>query len=232
MEENELEEGEAGCFQNGGDDSTIDPDIALSYIGEKLQNVLGHFQKDFEGGVSAENLGAKFGGYGSFLPTYQRSPSWSRLRSSPEVHNYSGPRFPNNLHLEDGRENSFASTSASLSARPGATSGKTATIRDSVKRDVSTLYTHAEELTSNVGLVNKSGNPSEPRTLKVRIKVGAENLSTRQNAEIYSGLGLDDVPDESPTSILQIMTSFPAHGSLLLSPLSDDLIHLFEKGKP
>ncbi|KAL2540516.1 CW-type domain-containing protein [Abeliophyllum distichum] len=253
MEENELEEGEAGCFQNGGDDSTIDPDIALSYIGEKLQNVLGHFQKDFEGGVSAENLGAKFGGYGSFLPTYQRSPSWSRPRSSPEVHNYSGPRFPNNLHLEDGRENSFASTSASLSARPGATSGKTATIRDSVQRDVPTLYTHAEELTSNVGLVKKSGNPCEQRTLKVRIKVGAENLSTRQNAEIYSGLGLDvspssslddnpvvseglcgnnqDVPDESPTSILQIMTSFPAHGSLLLSPLSDDLIHLFEKGK-
>lgn len=24
---------------------------------EKLQNVLGHFQKDFEGGFSAENLG-------------------------------------------------------------------------------------------------------------------------------------------------------------------------------
>lgn len=24
---------------------------------EKLQHVLGHFQKDFEGGVSAENLG-------------------------------------------------------------------------------------------------------------------------------------------------------------------------------
>ena len=24
---------------------------------EKLHNVLGHFQKDFEGGVSAENLG-------------------------------------------------------------------------------------------------------------------------------------------------------------------------------
>ncbi|CAA2988957.1 Hypothetical predicted protein [Olea europaea subsp. europaea] len=32
MKENELEEGEAGCFQNDGDDSTIDPDIALSYI--------------------------------------------------------------------------------------------------------------------------------------------------------------------------------------------------------
>jgi hypothetical protein len=26
---------------------------------EKLQDVLGHFQKDFEGGVSAENLGGE-----------------------------------------------------------------------------------------------------------------------------------------------------------------------------
>lgn len=34
-------------------------DTYLSYLlkDEKLQNVLGHFQKDFEGGVSAENLG-------------------------------------------------------------------------------------------------------------------------------------------------------------------------------
>ncbi|XP_022876551.1 uncharacterized protein LOC111394790 isoform X2 [Olea europaea var. sylvestris] len=253
MEVNELEEGEAGCLLNDGDASTIDPDITLSYIGEKLQNVLGHFQKDFEGGVSAENLGAKFGGYGSFLPTYQRSPSSSRPKSSPEVHNYSAPKFLNNLHSEDSRENSFALTSDSLSSRPGASSGKTAAICDPVKRDVSTLSTHAEEVTSNIGLVKMSGNPSEQRTLKVRIKVDAENLSTRQNAEIYSGLGLDvspssslddnpvvneglcgnnqDVPDKSPTSILQIMTSFPAHGSLLLSPLSDDLIRLFEKGK-
>lgn len=73
----DLEEGEAYSYQNHNDyddDSAIDPDIALSYIDEKIQDVLGHFQKDFEGGVSAENLGAKFGGYGSFLPTYQRSP--------------------------------------------------------------------------------------------------------------------------------------------------------------
>nr|ADV56699.1 CW-type zinc finger protein [Phaseolus vulgaris] len=63
MMESELEEGEACSFQNHEDyDATVDPDVALSYI------------KDFEGGVSAENLGAKFGGYGSFLPTYQRSP--------------------------------------------------------------------------------------------------------------------------------------------------------------
>jgi hypothetical protein len=65
--------------------SCVDPDVALSYIDEKLENVLGHFQKDFEGGVSAENLGAKFGGYGSFLSMYQRSPVCSRPKTSPEV---------------------------------------------------------------------------------------------------------------------------------------------------
>lgn len=31
--------------------------ICLILKDEKLQDVLGHFQKDFEGGVSAENLG-------------------------------------------------------------------------------------------------------------------------------------------------------------------------------
>nr|CAN79066.1 hypothetical protein VITISV_019693 [Vitis vinifera] len=60
------------------DDQNIDIDVALSYIDERLQDVLGHYQKDFEGRVSTENLGAKFSGYGSLLPTYQRSPlMWS-----------------------------------------------------------------------------------------------------------------------------------------------------------
>ena len=32
--------------------------LGLCFLkGVKLQDVLGHFQKDFEGGVSAENLG-------------------------------------------------------------------------------------------------------------------------------------------------------------------------------
>lgn len=31
--------------------------LHFSLKDEKLQHVLGHFQKDFEGGVSAENLG-------------------------------------------------------------------------------------------------------------------------------------------------------------------------------
>jgi hypothetical protein len=58
MEESELEEGEA-CSYNITNEyaGSIDPDNDLSYIDEKLQHILGHFQKDFEGGVSAENLG-------------------------------------------------------------------------------------------------------------------------------------------------------------------------------
>ncbi|KAL2535317.1 CW-type Zinc Finger [Forsythia ovata] len=245
----ELEEGEAYCNHLENEDSTIDPDVALSYIEEKLQNILGHFQKDFEGGVSAENLGAKFGGYGSFLPTYQRSPSRSYPRNSQEVHNYDAPKSPKKLHLEDGRQNSLASSNMSLSARPSL--GKTASFCNSLQGDICVLPTHAKESTSNCRLVKSSANPSDKRTLKVRIKVGSENLSTQKNAQIYSGLGLDispspsfddspttseglcgnlqDVPDKSPTNILQMMTSLPV--DLLLSPLSEDLILLTGKGK-
>lgn len=105
---------------------------------EKLQHVLGHFQKDFEGVVSAENLGksrnygvmvswkliksltkiylshidelilvifqisagAKFGVYGSFLPTYPRSPVCSHSRTPPKVHYGNASKSPNNMQLE------------------------------------------------------------------------------------------------------------------------------------
>lgn len=84
---------------------------------------------------------------------------------------------------------------------------------------------HAEDSSLKSGIDKKSVN--DQRTLKVRIKVGSENLSAQKNAEIYSGLGLVvspsssmedspttsegpydkllDVPEESPTSILQVM---------------------------
>ncbi|KAG6417841.1 hypothetical protein SASPL_120036 [Salvia splendens] len=246
MEETELEEGEALGYQEEGEDSTIDPDIALSYIEEKVHRFLGHLQKDFEGGVSAENLGAKFGGYGSFLPTYQRSPSWSHTKSPAEAYNYESPR---KTHTEDQRQNSLASSSASPSIRPHTASGKSLSVGSSLKGNGYLKSKHAEESSLKRGTNRKS--VSDQRTLKVRIKVGSENLSAQKNAEIYSGLGLvvlpsssmDDspttsegqfgkilgVPEASPTSILQIMTSYS--GELLLSPLSEDLIHLTEKRK-
>lgn len=246
MEETELEEGEA----YNDDDSTIDPDVSLSYLDEKLHNVLGHFQRDFEGGVSAENLGSRFGGYGSFLPTYQRSPSWSHPRTPPEA---------NNMLPECGRQTSLGSSSTSLSGRPVASSARSAAVpalrtpQFKGERNSAQPTTQAEDSSSKGEKLKKPRNASDPKTLKVRIKVGTQNLSTRKNAEIYSGLGLDvspsssldgspidsegvsrDLqvsPDESPTSILQIMTSHPMCDILLLSPLSDELISLTENEK-
>ncbi|KAK6782571.1 hypothetical protein RDI58_020367 [Solanum bulbocastanum] len=52
----EEDEVEGGIY----DDSHIDIDAMI-------QTVLGDYIKDFEGAVSAENLGPKFGVYGSFL---------------------------------------------------------------------------------------------------------------------------------------------------------------------
>ncbi|CAK9175951.1 unnamed protein product [Ilex paraguariensis] len=231
MDETGLEEGEA-CSYVKDDDSTIDLDVALSYLDEKLQDVLGHFQKDFEGGVSAENLGAKFGGYGSFLPAYQRSPVWSNPGTSPKVHIHKAPRSPNILQLEGVRHNSVVSSTGSVSATHGPAS---------------------VNVIAKCEPVNKSANPSDQKTLKFRIKMCSDNFPTRKNAEIYSGLGLDispsssldgspidteglaheprNDPDESPSTILQIMTSFPVLGGLLLSPLPDDLIELTKMGK-
>ncbi|MCD7466913.1 hypothetical protein HAX54_004005 [Datura stramonium] len=259
MEETELEEGEAYCYDNDNNDSTIDPDVSLSYLDEKLHNVLGHFQRDFEGGVSAENLGSRFGGYGSFLPTYQRSPSWSHPTTPPEANNNNRQISPNNLLPEGGRQTSLGSSSTSLSGRPVASSAGSAAVaalktpQFKGERNSAQPTTQAEDSNSKSEKVKKPRNASDPKTLKVRIKVGTKHLSTRKNAEIYSGLGLDvspsssldgspidcegvsrDLqisPDESPTSILQIMTSHPMHDILLLSPLSDDLISLTENEK-
>nr|XP_016432697.1 PREDICTED: uncharacterized protein LOC107759322 isoform X3 [Nicotiana tabacum] len=239
MKETKLEEGDA-C-----NDSTVDPDIALSYIDEKLQDVLGHFQKDFEDGVSSENLGSKFGGYGSFLPTYQRSPSWSCT--------------PSNMRPEGGRRSSVASSSTSLPGRPTAASAysavvpapKAQTANGKTNSAIPPAHENVSALKSEI--VKKPTNLSDQKAPKLHIGVGIENLSTQKKAEIYSGLGLDASPSsspddssiygeglshdlgdsryESPTSILQIMTSYPMHEGLLLSPLSDDLICLTEKGR-
>ncbi|KAJ8543314.1 hypothetical protein K7X08_005837 [Anisodus acutangulus] len=257
MEENELEEGEAYCYDNKNNNN--DPDVSLSYLDEKLHNVLGHFQKDFEGGVSAENLGSRFGGYGSFLPTYQCSPSWSHPRTPSEANNNNRQISPNNLLPEGGRQTSLGSSCTNLSGRPVASSARSAAVpalrapQFKGERNSAQPTTQAEDSNSKSEKAKKPRNASDPKTLKVRIKVGTKNLSTRKNAEIYSGLGLDDSPsssldgspmdsegvsrdlqdspDESPTSILQIMISHPMRDILLLSPLSGEFLSLTENEK-
>ncbi|KAK6260195.1 hypothetical protein SCA6_014669 [Theobroma cacao] len=228
---------------------------------EKIQHVLGHFQKDFEGGVSAENLGAKFGGYGSFLPTYARSPGWSHPKSPPKVQSCNAPRSPNNMQLEDGRNSSAGWASGSQALRPGPPTNfdtlpalKAPSSNDSNKQEVGVTSTHADELASRCEFANKkAANLPDQKPLKVRIKMGSDNLSTRKNAEFYSVVGLDVSPSsslddspsesegmyretqeplfESPTSILRFMTSFPVPGEALLSPLPDDLLNFTIKEK-
>nr|KJB23214.1 hypothetical protein B456_004G086900 [Gossypium raimondii] len=264
MEETELEEGEACSYSNNNDDYDATTDTendlsSLSYIDEKLQHVLGHFQKDFEGGVSAENLGAKFGGYGSFLPTYTRSPGWPHPNGSPKVQSWHAPRSPPKMPLEDGRLNSVCSSSGSQSLRPGLPSNfetlrKTSTVNDSIKQGVNLTSAHVDELASRCEFASKkAASLSDPNTLKVRIKMGSGDLSTQKNAAIYSGLGLDVSPSssldqspsesegmyqesqepltESPTSILRLMTSFAVPEEVLLSPLPDHLLNLIVKEK-
>ncbi|XVF21909.1 hypothetical protein REPUB_Repub12eG0129600 [Reevesia pubescens] len=267
MDETELEEGEACSYNNNNNDydANTDPEndlSSLSYIDEKIQHVLGHFQKDFEGGVSAENLGAKFGGYGSFLPTYTRSPGWPHPKSPPKVQSCNASRSPNTMQLEDGRHNSACWASGSQSLRPGPPltnfgtlpALKATSVNDLINQEVSITSAHADELASRCKFANKkAANLPDQKTLKVRIKVGSDNLSTQNNAAIYSGLGLDVSPSssldespsasegmyretheplfESPSSILQLMTSFPLPGEALLSPLPNHLFNLILKEK-
>ncbi|KAK7259406.1 hypothetical protein RIF29_25013 [Crotalaria pallida] len=255
MVESEPEEGEACSYQNQDYDASVDPDVALSYIDEKIQDVLGHFQKDFEGGVSAENLGAKFGGYGSFLPTYQRSPVWSH--STPQkIHTQNSSRSPNNVQPQGGQGDAVQLLNGTHSLRlcPGsATSSrlpavKAPSVDDGIDQEKCKETTSADAFNSKSKPQNmKATSLSDQKTLKVRIKMG-DNLPTRKNAAIYSGLGLDvspssspddspsesegisrgpqGAPFESPTSILQIMTDNPM---MLLSPLPNDFFELTEK---
>ncbi|KAG6664314.1 cysteine-tryptophan domain-containing zinc finger protein 7-like isoform X1 [Carya illinoinensis] len=249
----ELEEGEALYFKDD-DDKKIDPDIALSYIDEKIQHVLGHFLKDFEGGVSAENLGAKFGAYGSFLPTYERSPSkWSRPKSPQR--NYSAPRSSNDLPIKGVSQNLKAPSNIVPYLRLGTASCSAHQLHNSrvPSADVSIKQSRvAEKSPSKDETFNGPGNRTNQRTLKVRIKVGYDN-SGQNNAAIYSGLGLDYSPsssmgnsledsggtspisqetvDKSPTSIIWEMTSLPIPRGVLISPLHDSLLCLMSNEK-
>ncbi|KAF8117893.1 hypothetical protein N665_0008s0232 [Sinapis alba] len=250
MEESELEEGEA-CSYNLTNEfgSSFDPDNDLSYIDDKLQNILGHFQKDFEGDFSAENLGAKFGGYGSFLPTYQRSPLWSYPKTPVKPQSSAGTTRSPNILL--GESQSGNAASSSVPKKEKSELGSSRVPKKSVKAKKPNSSSRHESATKKPGVFSKQNS------LKLRIKMGSDSLPTEKNAAaIYSGLGLDVSPSlsldtnsisgsegmngepqgysllESPTSIVNVMTSLPVDPCQLLSPLSDDLIRFIEREKP
>lgn len=110
--------------------------------------------------------------------------------------------------MQNGCHSSAVSLSFPQSLRPGPASSSTSlpalkapSINDSVK-EVSMASSCAEEYSGRHNVVNKKHLPDQ-KTLKVRIKVGSDNLLTQKNAAIYSGLGLDVSPssslDDSPS---------------------------------
>jgi hypothetical protein len=107
---------------------------------------------------------------------------------------------------QGGRRSSVSSSTASQSLRlePSSTVLKTtSSLNESVKQEACVPSTHfAEELVPRDECVNRK-SASLQKMLKVRIKVGSDNLSTQKNAAIYSGLGLDVSPsssmDDSPS---------------------------------
>ncbi|XP_027332247.1 uncharacterized protein LOC113847373 isoform X2 [Abrus precatorius] len=253
----EFEEGEAFCYKD--DDDHIDLD-SLSYIDERIQHVLGHFQKDFEGGICAERLGAKFGDYGSFLPTYECSPPFRSCPKTTQKH-YSSPKPPSNLHMVAAFHHSKASSNMPSSMRLRTASHnahpfhnlRVPSIDNSAKKNTRiSSNEEMEKCTLKAHSENKSGSLTDQRTLKLRIKVKSDILA-KKNAAIYSGIGLDnspsssmgnsleesedmppvsqETPEESPTSMVQVMTSFAIPGGVLISPLHDRPLYLIRKDK-
>ncbi|CAJ1941048.1 unnamed protein product [Sphenostylis stenocarpa] len=271
----ELEEGEAFYCYKDDDDDNIDLD-SLSYIivdgmqacifilpDERIQHVLGHFRKEFEGGIFPERLGAKFGDYGSFLPTYERSPRWQSCPKDPEKH-HSSQKFPSNIHMAAAFYNSKAPSNMPPSMRLGTASHKVLASQDtrvtSVNNTGISLNKVAEKCSLKDDCTNKSKKLTDQRMLISQIKVKSDSLA-KKNAEIYSGLGLDDSPSsstenshkesedmprvsqdspvESPATIVQVEDVFYFYETLkdmlssgvLISPLHDSLLYLIRKEK-
>ncbi|CAL4914373.1 unnamed protein product [Urochloa decumbens] len=209
----ELEEGEARS--DGDGEAFFDPDVALSYIDKKLQHVLGHFQKDFEGGVPAKNLGSIYGRYGSFLPTYQRSPLLHQSRSPHIAANISTSRSPYQPSAEQMDRNPFMVAIESISRNNG--SGEPSS-SDLLKKErcSSTNDEEVAAIYSGLGLDISSSSPIEGSPDRLG---GVSPVFSK-------------VPYESPRTILQVMTCFLVPGGFLLSPLHGNLLQLTGKVAP
>ncbi|KAF9619447.1 hypothetical protein IFM89_007022 [Coptis chinensis] len=97
LEEGELEESEARALLLQYE-SNLDPDAEFSYMDDRIQSIFGNFKNDFEDGGFKENLGAKYGMYGSFLQSYAQPPSeFSCPRTLQNYRNRNKHRYPNSL---------------------------------------------------------------------------------------------------------------------------------------
>ncbi|XP_009146794.1 uncharacterized protein LOC103870417 isoform X1 [Brassica rapa] len=232
----ELEEGEFNCSAN------YDLELDLSYIDKKIENVLGDLQKKFELG-SLDMFGPQVYKYGSFLPTYKRSPAVPPCQRS-SMENNNAQRFPNNLPVKN--------VVQKIQSLP-ATSCKPASIQDSKTNQSSgSLLPQApEKVTIKKEDARVPGSDSsDHKPIRLRIKMGSKILSQKVTM-VCKDLGLDDSPTrnshdgisrmlphtslektcESPSRILQDLTAIPVPEDLLMSPLPESLLNLKDKEK-
>ncbi|CAN6351261.1 unnamed protein product [Urochloa humidicola] len=203
---------------------------------EKVQNLLGHFRKKFEGVLSAAKLGSMYGKTGSFLPAYPCSPLvFPQYRSPADPPNHDSVSRSPYLTTETAQKIHFVKTE----------------LDSNRKND---YYQVSNECNGNLSqqMLNRAVNGSEQKAPKIRIKVNNNTSLARNTAAIYSGLGLDIspssstednldgtaeppvpevLPGESPRTIFEIMTCHFIPGGQLLSPLRGNVLELKQKPK-
>lgn len=137
--------------------------------------------------------------------------------------------------MQGGQGDAVQCSTGTQSSRLGPGSGNSSRIaankglylNDGTHQEKYLITTNVDTSTSKHESLNKKiTSTSDQKTLKVRIKMGPDNLSTRKNAAIYSEIGLDvspssslddspsesegisrgpqEAPFESPTIILQV----------------------------
>uniref|UniRef100_M4EX29 AAA+ ATPase domain-containing protein n=1 Tax=Brassica campestris TaxID=3711 RepID=M4EX29_BRACM len=176
----------------------------------------------------AAKRGAKYGGYGSFLSMYQRSPV---CKSPP----------PQGQH----QVVSGSKCSASSAVPQVSVSGSTSKAPPASDVLVKSSNIGTSDSKPKSATKPSSSGPLNHKTFRLRIKVGSSDLSSPKNVSTYnSKQGFNTPPStsegeegllngihDSPTKILMAIVSFPLHKDQLLSPLSDDLIQLGKKEK-
>lgn len=277
-EKDYIREGEARF-----DSSKCDIDNPVPYIDLKLQNLLGHFQKDFEGVVSAvvsadisestdpteflnnafvrNSRNPMFGNYGSFLPAVVKSPSrLLQQKSLMPVQNYNLQKPTNNESMMNTARPVNADPPSKLCSIAKGSSSETATrevrVVDFANRSLTANDVKVDEaLSMKQGPILSNLTGEEKKKWKLRFKLNSDYVSNHKNTAIYTDLGLqpstspslesspnksqmdlteaESLPDLSPLSIIQIMTSYQIPGDSILSPLPKSILELSaQKNEP
>lgn len=211
----EVEKEYIGQGEARYDSSNFDIDTAFPHIALKLQNLLGHFQKDFEGVDSAETLGSpirtfprrshnpKFGDHGSFLLALEHSPS-RFLKQKPlmPVQNYSLQKPTNDGSIETAKPVNADPPSKLCSSAKGNSSGigaKEVRGVDFANKSLMTVNGAKvdEALSVKQGPILSNLIGEEKRKITLRVKVNSDSVSIHKNTAIYTDLGLQ--PSTSPS---------------------------------